>query len=486
MRKISTILLCFLVLAVAQVAVAGDVRKEAADRFDHGLRLFNEGDNPGALLEFKRAFELSGERSILMNVGLVYAEMGRPVDAVEALDQALAQPAGISDAQLERGRRVRDEQSARIGRLLVTTNVPAQIEIDNLVVGRTPMAAPIPVASGLRLLAVEAPGQVPVHQEVGIVGGQQTDLAIELLPLQGALAHLMVRTTLPGADVLVDEKLVGRTPMPASLALPPGRHEVTLRRPGYRAIPGDITLADGSSGEITIEVAENPAEAALVGEHIELDINQADANVAIDGVPRFRGDLTLPAGPHRLSVSRAGFLPVERELTVDQGHSKTVRIELQPTEETRSAYVHHASAQRRNAWITMAAGAVVVGVGTYLILQGQSDQRSADSAEAGFQNDLAYGGRCYHAPGSAALLTDIQASCQAESDHANDLSHDAKVMKWAGWATVGVGGAAIVTGVILRLVADDMNKVTVAASPQLQPFAWTQPQGGGFGVLGRF
>ena len=50
----------------------------------------------------------------------------------------------------------------------------------------------------------------------------------------------------------------------------------------------------------------------------------------------------------------------------------------------------------------------------------------------------------------------------------------------------GVGGAAIVTGVILRLVADDMNKVTVAAGPQLQPFAWTQPQGGGFGVLGRF
>jgi len=134
-----------------------------------------------------------------------------------------------------------------------------------------------------------------VHQEVGIVGGQQTDVAIELLPLQGALAHLMVRTTLPGADVLVDEKLVAARPCPRRLALPPGRHEVTLRRPGYRAIPGDITLADGSSGEITIEVAENPAEAALVGGHIELDINQADANVAIDGVPRFRGDLTLPA-----------------------------------------------------------------------------------------------------------------------------------------------------------------------------------------------
>ena len=39
---------------------------------------------------------------------------------------------------------------------------------------------------------------------------------------------------------------------------------VALKRLGS----GDITLADGSSGEITIEVAENPAEAALVGGHI--------------------------------------------------------------------------------------------------------------------------------------------------------------------------------------------------------------------------
>ena len=486
MRKIAAFLLCFSILAVAQAAVAGDVRKEAADRFDHGLHLFNEGDNPGALLEFKRAYELSGESSILVNVGLVYVEMGRPVDAVEALDKALSQPAGIPEAQLERARRVRDEQTTRIGRLLVTTNVPAQVEIDNLVVGRTPMPAPIPVASGLRLLAVVAPGQVPVHQEVGIVGGQQTDLAVQLLPLQGALAHLMVRATLPGADVLVDGKLVGHTPMPASLSLPPGRHEVTLRRPGYRATPVDITLADGSTGEIAIDAAENPAEAAMVGGHIELDINQADANVSIDGVPRFRGDLTLPAGPHRLNVAREGFQPFERELPVDQGHSKTVRVELQPTEETRTAYTHRVSAQRRNAWITIAAGAVVAGVGAYLIVQARSDQRSADDALTQLQNERTSGPCRYVPPGGEALPKGVPEACQARFSDANNLSDRAKVMKWAGWATAGVGGATIVTGVILRLVADDMKKVTVASGTQLLPFAWTQPQGGGFGLFGRF
>ena len=459
--------------------MADDSRTEAADRFDHGLRLFNEGDNLGALLEFKRAYELSGERSILVNVGLVYAEMGRPVEAVEALDKALAQPAGIPEAQVERGRRVREEQNTRIGRLLVTTSLPAQIEIDNLVVGRTPLAAPISVASGLRLLAVVAPGQVPVHQEVAISGGQQAEVNVELLPLQGEMAHLLVRTALPGADVLVDGKLLGRTPLPASLSLPPGPHEVSLRRPGYRAIPGNITLADGSTGEITIEAAENPDDAALVAGQIELDINQSDANITIDGVPRFRSDLSLPAGPHRLSVTRAGFLPFERELTVDKGVSKTMRISLQPKEELRNAQ----SRRRRNAWITVGAGVVVAGVGGYFAWQGHKDRQAADAAYNEVAPQLVSGASCskeYLIPGS-----DAEKACQAKVDRVNSMQDHAKLKQWIGWGAVGVGGVVLVTGVILRIVANSTGDVTVASS-HLQPFAWADPQGGGFGVLGRF
>ncbi|HEX3343708.1 MAG TPA: hypothetical protein VHS09_04005, partial [Polyangiaceae bacterium] len=38
------------VTALAQPAAPADaVRQEARDRFDRGLKLFNDGDNPGAL-----------------------------------------------------------------------------------------------------------------------------------------------------------------------------------------------------------------------------------------------------------------------------------------------------------------------------------------------------------------------------------------------------------------------------------------------------
>jgi hypothetical protein len=293
------------------------------------------------------------------------------------------------------------------------------------------------------------------------------------------LAHLLVHATLPGADVLVDGKLVGRTPLPASLSLPPGHHDVTLRRPGYRAIPGDITLADGSTGEVTLEAAENPDDAALVSGQIELDINQADANVTVDGVPRFRTDLSLPAGPHRLSVTRAGFLPFERELTVDKGLSKTVRISLQPKEELRNAQAR----RRRNAWITIGAGVVVAGVATYLILQAHSDQNAADATYNELYPQIhQVSGSCYN----VAPTDPAYAGCQDKINRWQKMQDDANLKKWIGWGTAGLGAAVLVTGVILRIVANNTDNVTVAAGPHLQPFAWAQPQGGGFGVLGRF
>src|ERR1700727_2890609 len=77
--------------ALAQAPAASEaVRQEARERFDRGLRLFNDGDNPGALAEFKRAFELIPNPLVLYNIGLVYSAMGRPVEAVDALDKVIA------------------------------------------------------------------------------------------------------------------------------------------------------------------------------------------------------------------------------------------------------------------------------------------------------------------------------------------------------------------------------------------------------------
>jgi serine/threonine protein kinase len=77
-------------------------------------------------------------------------------------------------------------------------------------------------------------------------------------------------------------------------------------------------------------------------------------------------------------------------------------------------------------------------------------------------------------------------ACKARIDRANSMQDDAKRMKWIGWGTAGVGGAVFLTGVILRLLADDVDDIRVAGAGHLQPYAWTSPAGGGLGLHGNF
>src|ERR1700735_3447655 len=116
---LSTTLLCAVVPSVAlaqQAALTEGVRQEARDRFDRGLKLFNDGDNPGALAEFKRAYELIPNPLVLYNIGLVYAAMGRRVEAVDALDKVLASTGVLTGERLARAKQTRDEQAQRVGK----------------------------------------------------------------------------------------------------------------------------------------------------------------------------------------------------------------------------------------------------------------------------------------------------------------------------------------------------------------------------------
>src|SRR5580692_7562805 len=86
--------------AFAQTKAPSATQVEARTRFDQGIKLFNDGDNAGALAAFQRAYQLIPNPLVLYNIGLVYAAMGRPVDAVAALDELLANPGTVASDKL--------------------------------------------------------------------------------------------------------------------------------------------------------------------------------------------------------------------------------------------------------------------------------------------------------------------------------------------------------------------------------------------------
>jgi hypothetical protein len=468
-------------------------RAEAAERFDRGLRLFNGGDSGGALAEFRRAYELIPNVLVLYNLGLVYAQMGRAVDAADALERVLASPGGLSPERLAIARRTHDEQAARIAEISVTTSVEgASVEVDGVERGKTPLNAPLRVPSGTHVVGVIAPGFVPQRKEVTIASGEKQSLTLDLVAMQGRLAHVAVKTHLPGADVFADDQRVGTTPLAASIPLAPGNHRLEMRRPGYATAVAGVVLGDGAAGEVTLEPEEDAAALASAGGRLVLDIDETQAVVSVDGRSRgvYAEPLRLAAGPHRVLIERGNFEPFGRDVIVLAGASVNVRVELEPTPEYRARFVAHAHAQRTWGLVSIIGGAVVGAAGAGLAVY-DAKQRSdgnATLASLQAQSTLHSGEIC----DSATQATIYQVVCLDPMSAASAKVSDANVRDYFAWSGVGVGAAAVVLGVTLLLTSDDPHAydrhppTAPRDAYRITPSFWSAPGGGIAGASGTF
>jgi hypothetical protein len=438
--------------------VAAEVRAEAAARFDRALRLFDQGDNAGALAEFKRAYDLVPNRLVLTNIGLVYAALGRPVEATDTLDRALGahEPGTVPPELLARARKVRKEQAERVGLVAVTTNVPANIDMGGVDVGRTPLA-PVRVPSGTVVVGAAAPGRLPSRREVTVAGGTTVAVAFELQPAESALAHLTLRSGLPGAAVLVDGAPAGQTPLAAPLALAPGDHVVELRRPGYFTATARIHLPEGARSELVLEPSEDGGRSRFA---LTVSASEPGAQLAIDGRPR--GLLapslivTLPAGPHVIEVLRPGFLPFSR--TLELTTASNLHALLVPTPETRLALSDQATNTRRWATAALIAGGALTLGGGALALWAQAslpDARDRLHAEEKAQSFEEGSGVCDPATGPPEPLRPM---CEARLRDARAGVSTRTAARPAGVVLAGVGIAAVATGVVLWLRGDDPHR----------------------------
>jgi hypothetical protein len=445
--------------AAAQGAPAQSPKDEARDRFDRGLKLFNEGDNAAALAEFKRAYELIPNQLVLFNIGLVYAAMNRPAEATDALNKVVADPGTLSADRLARAKQARDEQTSRVAELTIVTNVPATIEVDNVEAGKTPLTAPLRIAGGQRIIGAFATGYAPLRKEVTVAGGTKSEVKLELTAMEGKAAHLKVNTHLPAADVLVDGQAVGKTPLATSLTITPGQHKIEMKRSGYITAQQDLTLGDGATGEVTFEPDPDLNATADSG-LLALQLSETQAVVTVDGKPRgpYVGEIKLPKGPHQIVVERGGFENAERSITVDSGRTTTVPIDFVPTPETRAAYVSRTTTQRTWGWISALGGVALAGGGVTLLVVDSGQKSDARTTIDQYNRSLEPGGDC---DGGNGRYPDTYPPCKTITDAGTDAQKkfdSAKSRDVAGYVLTGVGGAAALIGAYLLITGDSPSR----------------------------
>jgi len=186
--KARSIAVCLaLTLAFPVAARAGDPPTKAAtqegrERFKRGVDLFHDGDFRAALIEFNRANEVAPSHKIQFNIAQTCLELQDYACALRAFENYLGE--GGKEVPKDR-QQLTEREIARLKRLVGSVRVisnkdGAEVSIDDIVVGRTPLTDALLVGAGRHKVSVSLPPFPPTMRVVDVAGGDKLDVEMAL------------------------------------------------------------------------------------------------------------------------------------------------------------------------------------------------------------------------------------------------------------------------------------------------------------------
>lgn len=194
----------------------------------------------------------------------------------------------------------------------------ARVYLDQVQKGETPLT--LELAEGSYGLKITAESFKPWQTELEV--GANQPLVLDTIQLKPADGILVLRTTPPGANVIVGGNYAGQTPVEIPLE-PDTSHQVTIAKAGYENIERTITVTTARSKEVSLRLAPRKGI-------INLAVTPVDAEIFIDGksqgkVPR---SLNLIAVTHSVKIVKQGYEPHQTKITPRPGFPQEIKVSL--------------------------------------------------------------------------------------------------------------------------------------------------------------
>ena len=395
---------------------------------------------------------------------------------------------GLAPAQIQKAQQTLGEQSARIAEVTVTTDKPAIIEVDGVDSGRTPLERPLRVASGTHAISALAPGCLPARQEITLAGRTTQTVNMALLPTEGSNAHLTLSVSVPGAEVTVNGRKVGVTPLPTSIAVTPGMALIEIHRAGYRDDRRSIRVEEGSNGSVSVTLDEDPGAAATLKGRLRVTPERArrDDQRRRRARPGATQGVALVAGPHLLRVERAGYLAFERPIDVGAGAETSLVATLAPTPETLAAdnEAAHRATHRRLVDDRRRRGPDRGGGHLrHRHAQRPRERRRALSTSRRPRSRMSVD-PCSILPSNMGEYGLMQCGQIKAADQ--DAVTNAKVYRGLAYAGIGLGVVAAGLGTYLLATVPHATAGATGGGATAQVGLWGDGQSGGLSLHGRF
>ena len=268
-----------------------------------------------------------------------------PVDAIVTVNDAEVGKAPFGPLELEPGRHIVTVESARFLPFVDVVNMPGLEKLETVHVQLVPRWAAITVVSepaGAAIFAGdEQVGVTPATIELlegmhdisvardgyaawdgSVVAVPNEPQSLPVIQLEPANATLLVNTIPRGANVTVNGRYRGQSPISLSLS-PDIDYRIGMSKAGYGVTTRNIRLQSAASDSMTVDLS------ARLGS-ITVNVRPADATVYVDGRARGKGKTTvrLSSAPHKIEVRRPGFQTWTRTITPRPGYPQTVTASL--------------------------------------------------------------------------------------------------------------------------------------------------------------
>ena len=159
------------------------------------------------------------------------------------------------------------------------------------------------------------------------------------------------------AEVFVDDRRIGTTPLARPLFVDLGMRRIRVRKPGFQDLVITQEFSGGSELTLLLTMALEPKEGELA------IVSDDGATIRIDGriVGSGHWQGPLPAGEHTVRVTAPDMIPYEKAVEVEAGGARTIYARLEPDESGGIP-----------GWLWVGAGVVAAGglaTGAYFLLR---------------------------------------------------------------------------------------------------------------------
>lgn len=302
---------------------------EAAQRFQKGVELFEEGENEAALAEFHWAYNLKPHFAVLYNIAQCYYAIGRHDKALEYFQRYLDEGEGqITQKRMQEVKKAISHLYELMAEVAVSsTPEGAKVLVDGKLIGTTPFPEPVHVPAGPHTLEVALTGHLPMVEELILTGGQSLTKVVELQEDRRE-GTLTVTATAPKATIFVDGREMG--PAPWTGTLPVGEHQVVVKAPGYHEAVRPVVVMPEEERSVEVQMAIQGTPGKL-----NVSTSVQGAHIYVDGADRGQtplGGFMLPSGIYKVSVVKEGHASWEGDITIKEGVPTNLDVQMPSTE----------------------------------------------------------------------------------------------------------------------------------------------------------